>query len=309
MHLPKVIFILGPTSSGKSAVAALLAERIKGEVISCDSMQIYKGMDVITQAPAEAVLAGAPHHLIKFLAPSEEYSAARYAEDAEKVIRDVISRGRMPIFAGGTGLYVKTLVDGIFEAPSKDEDLRRRLEEEAREKGAEYLHDRLKQRDAETAAKLHPNDLRRVIRALEVLELTGRTIHEKKKEREGISGEYDIRMFGLDVPRKELYARIDKKVEEMFASGLVGEVERLIGGNLAATARQALGVKEVSAHLEGAMTLSEATEELKKNTRRYAKRQLTWFRADGRIVWVNAARSAQEIAEEIAKKLPDTSNQ
>jgi tRNA dimethylallyltransferase len=266
-------------------------------------MQVYKGMDVITQAPAKAVLARAPHHLLKFLAPSEEYSAARYAEDAEKVIEDVISRGRVPVFAGGTGLYVKTLVDGIFEAPSKDEGLRRRLEEEAREKGAEYLHARLAQRDPQTAAKLHPNDLRRVIRALEVLELTGRTIHEKKKEREGISGEYDIRMFGLDVPREELYACIDKKVDEMFAAGLVGEVEHLIGGDLAATARQALGVKEVSAHLEGAMTLAEATEELKKNTRRYAKRQLTWFRADGRIVWVDAARSAEEIVREIENQI------
>lgn len=300
---PRVIFILGPTSSGKSAVAANLAARVGGEVISCDSMQVYRGMDVITQAPDSGIVSLAPHHLIRVIEPSEEYSATCFASRAEEIIKDVIARGHVPIFAGGTGLYVRTLVDGIFEGPSKDETLRARLEEEAREKGVEYLHRRLAERDPITAAKLHPNDLRRVIRALEVHELTGITIHEKKKEREGIFGEYDIRMFGLSVDREELYRRVNLNVEKMFAGGLVEEVEGLLKMKLAKTAKQALGIKEVSAYLEKKMTLEEATEELKMNTRRYAKRQLTWFRADERIVWVEAERSVGEIVGEIEKEL------
>lgn len=299
----RIIFILGPTSSGKSAVAAGFASKIKGEVISCDSMQIYKGMDMVTQAPGKEILSCAPHHLLRFLDPSEEYSAAKFADDARVEIESVLAKKHVPVFAGGTGLYVKTLVDGIFGDSSKDEGLRARLKKEAEEKGVEQLYRRLEKVDPATAAKLHPNDIRRVIRALEVYELTGSTIHEKKKEKEGISGEYDLRMFGLDVPRKELYARIDRNVERMFREGLVEEVKVLLKKKLSRTAKQALGMKEISAYLSGSLGLKEAEEELKKNTRRYAKRQLTWFRADKRIVWVDAARGAGEIVEDIVKHI------
>lgn len=303
---PTIIFILGPTASGKTAVAAELARRISGEVISCDSMQVYKGMDIITQAPKGEAVSAVPHHLVRFLDPAKEYSAARYSEEAGKKIQEVFLMGHVPVLAGGTGLYVKTLVDGIFEAPSKDEELRESLKKEAEKKGPEYLYRRLEEVDPDTAAKLHPNDIKRVIRALEIYELTGATIHLKKKQASGIAGVYDIKMFGLDVPRPELYERIDGNVERMFGEGLVDEVKGITGKTLSRTASQALGIKEVSAYLEGGCSLEEAMEELKKNTRHYAKRQLTWFRADKRIVWVNAARSVGEIVEDIVGRLKES---
>lgn len=299
---PLIIFILGPTSSGKSAVASILAEKLKGEVISCDSMQVYRDMDIITQAPREEMTIRAPHHLIRSLSPEEEFSAARFAEEARRNVEEIVSRGNVPVFAGGTGLYVRTLVDGIFEGPSKDEEVRSRLEKEAAEAGTEALHARLREIDPATAGKLHANDKRRIIRALEVWEACGVTMSEMKSRSagKGIGATSDCRFFGLDVPREDLYSRIDAAVERMFDEGLVAEVKKLMGTRLSRTASQALGIREVSAYLGGIFTLEEAARELKKNTRNYAKRQLTWFRADKRIVWVNAERSAEEIAEEIA---------
>ncbi|MDD4013919.1 MAG: tRNA (adenosine(37)-N6)-dimethylallyltransferase MiaA [Candidatus Omnitrophica bacterium] len=303
MMKPIIIFILGPTSSGKSAVAAALAGRINGEVISCDSMQVYKDMDIITQAPGDDILSLAPHHLLRFLDPKEPYSAARYSSDAEKEISGVISRSHVPVFAGGTGLYVKALVDGIIDMPAGNEKIRRGLEKEALEKGSEYLHGLLFEADPHAAARLHPNDVRRVVRALEIHELGGRAVQDSGKEKRGIFNKYDIKMFGLDVPREDLYARIENNVERMFSAGLVEEVRRLLEKGPAKTALQALGIKEVSAYIDGAMTLKEVREELKMNTRRYAKRQLTWFRADKRIEWVNAARRVEEIVQEIVDQL------
>lgn len=294
-----IIFIVGQTASGKTRVAAELAKRTNGEVVSCDSMQIYKDMDIITQLPAEEIRLEVPHHLVAFLSPEEEYSAARYAQDAKRVIEDIISRGKGPIFAGGTGLYMKALVDGIFPSPEKDEKYRIELELLAREKGAEHLHRMLEKIDRETAAKLHPNDVRRVIRALEVHKNTGKTTYEKKKETVGIGDEYEIKIFGLDVPRDILYERINARLDRMFGSGLVSEVEGLLERKLSKTARKALGIKEVAALLAGELETEEAKELLKKNTRNYAKRQLTWFRADKRVEWVDADRPVYEIVEEI----------
>ena len=298
-----VIFIVGPTSSGKSAVAARLAERSNGEIISCDSMQIYRDMDVITRTPGDDLLSRARHHLIRTLPPEEESNAARFVEEAESIIISIISEGRVPVVAGGTGLYMKALVDGIFFSPPKDTEFRGRLREIALEKGREHLYRQLEEIDPGTAAGLHPNDMRRIVRALEIYKLTGKTIHEKKTESEGISGKYDCRMFGLDIPRKTLYARIDSAVEEMFKEGLVDEVKRLKRRKLSLTAEKALGVREVSAFLNGEISLEQAKEQLKKNTRRYAKRQLTWFRGDKRVMWVDADRDVEEIVEDILCKI------
>ncbi len=300
---PKVIFIVGPTSSGKSAVAVSLTERLDGEIVSADSMQVYRDMDVITQAPSGDLLSRVPHHLVKMIPPEEEYNAAKFAARAGDIIRTLIVRCGMPIVAGGTGLYIKALVDGIFSSPPKDEDLRRSLSDIAKEKGNECVHDRLKKVDPETADKLHPNDLRRVIRALEVYNASGSTIHKKKAESEGISAKYDCGFFGLELPRKTLYERINANVEKMFEAGLVDEVRSLRGRRLSLTAGKALGIKEVAAYLDGKRSLEWAKEELKKNTRRYAKRQLTWLRADRRIVWVNADREVGAIAGDIMEKL------
>ncbi|MFH1665639.1 MAG: tRNA (adenosine(37)-N6)-dimethylallyltransferase MiaA [Candidatus Omnitrophota bacterium] len=299
---PCVIFIVGPTSSGKSAVAAGVAERVNGEVISCDSMQVYKGMDVITRPPSEGLPARVRHHLVKTLSPSEEFSAARFVEEAGRIIDDIIARGKMPVVTGGTGLYMKSLIDGLFSSPPADEEFRESMRKTVEERGGEYLYAKLKQVDPETAARLHPNDTRRIIRALEVYHLTGETIRAKKSLSRGISEKYDCRIFGLDMPRKALYARINGNVEKMFSEGITDEVRRLLDSGLSLTAGKALGIKEVKAFLDGGCTLEEAKEELKKNTRRYAKRQLTWFRADNRVTWLNADREAGEIAEEIAAR-------
>ncbi|RKY42876.1 MAG: tRNA (adenosine(37)-N6)-dimethylallyltransferase MiaA [Candidatus Makaraimicrobium thalassicum] len=295
----RVLFIVGPTSSGKSAVAVFVAERLNGEILSCDSMQVYKDMDVITHAPGSGLLRRAVHHLIGIVPPEEEFNAARFVEEAGRGIDSIISRGRLPIVAGGTGLYMKALIDGIFPSPPKDESLRRELRRAASEKGRTYLYRQLGEIDPETAARLHPNDLRRIIRALEVYRLTGRTIHEKKTESEGISRKYDCRIFVLNIPRKLLYARVDAAVDEMFEKGVVEEVKRLQKRRLSLTAGKALGVGEITAFLRGETSLEKAKEELKKNTRKYAKRQLTWFRADRRVEWIDADRDAADIAEEI----------
>ncbi|MEA3489715.1 MAG: tRNA (adenosine(37)-N6)-dimethylallyltransferase MiaA [Candidatus Omnitrophota bacterium] len=302
----KVIFIIGPTSSGKSAVAVRLAKEINGDVISCDSMQVYKGMDIITQAPGDDVLSRVKYHLVGSVPPEEEFSAAQFAEKAEKIIGSVLAEGRIPIVAGGTGLYVKALVDGLFPAPPKDEDLRKRLREIASEKGKGYLHQKLKEVDPDTAERLHPNDIRRIVRAIEVYRLTGKTIHEKKGESGGILSKYDCLMFGLDLPRRTLYERIEATVDRMFEQGLVDEVKKLRRRTLSLTAEKALGVKEVSAFLDGKAELEGVRDELKKNTRKYAKRQLTWFRADKRIEWIDAGRSVDEIVENILKKLKNS---
>jgi tRNA dimethylallyltransferase len=301
--MKKLSFILGPTASGKSEVAAELARLIDGEVISCDSMQIYKDMDIITQTPPRAMLDSVPHHLVGAIRPEEEFSAARFAVLASETIKDIISRGKAPVFAGGTGLYVKALLDGLFPSPGKDELIRKELTDIAAEKGAGHLHGKLREIDPDSAAAIEPNNVRRVIRAIEVFRLTGERFSEKKAATKGISGEYDIRLFGLDVPRGVLKKRIDARVERMFAEGLVEEVKALSGRDLGITAVKALGIKEVSAYLAGDITLEEAREVLKKNTRQYAKRQMTWFKADKRMVWIDADRDARSIAREISEKL------
>lgn len=303
--MKSVIFIAGPTSSGKSKVAAHLAREINGEVISCDSMQVYKDMDILAAAPQKSVLAKSRHHLIKVIPPEEEYNVARFIEESSKLIESILSRGKVPIFAGGTGLYMKSLIDGIFSSPPKDEALRSSLIEAASREGKDYLYEKLRKIDPETAKKLHPNDTRRIVRALEVYELTGKTIQEKKMASRGISSKYDIKIFALSLPRELLYSRINSTVEKMFEEGLVEEVKLLKGRRLSLTAGKALGIKEVSSFLDGALSLEEAKEELKKNTRNYAKRQLTWFRQDRRIKWIDADKAVEEVTRDILRELND----
>jgi len=297
--MDNLIFILGPTSSGKSAVAASLAEKIGGEIISCDSMQVYRDMDVLTQAPGKKLVSKIPHHLVRMIPPEEEFSAAKFSELARKAVEDILYRGKVPVFAGGTGLYVKALVDGLFDAPGKDEELRAHLEELAVERGNEHLHDMLAGLDPKAASEIHFNNVKRVIRAIEVYETTGKALSEKKQDTKGLNEKYACRMFALEWPREELYARIQRTVDRMFDSGLVDEVLALLSRNLSITAGKALGIKEVKAYLDGSISLEEAKEELKKNTRRYSKRQLTWFRADKRIKWLGADRPLEEIVEDI----------
>jgi len=304
-----IIFILGPTSSGKTAVSVKAAKSLNGEVISCDSMQIYRGMDILTQAPLRGEMEDIPHHMVRVIDPREEYDAALFRDQARKIIERIIAKGAIPIISGGTGLYVKSLVDGIFKAPGKNEMFREQLKKEAEEKGAVHLHARLAKVDSDSAKKLHHNDLKRVIRAMEVYEITGKKLSDKSRETEGIASFYECRMFGMDLPREILYERVNAAVDKMFIDGLVDEVKGLIGKGLGRTACQALGIKEISCFLNDEISLEEAAEELKKNTRRYAKRQLTWFRADDRIEWIDANRDPSEVVKDIAERIRDTEEQ
>ncbi|HNX91710.1 MAG TPA: tRNA (adenosine(37)-N6)-dimethylallyltransferase MiaA, partial [Candidatus Omnitrophota bacterium] len=266
-------------------------------------MQIYRGMDRITQAPSEEITGKVRHYFVRCVDPREEYNVAQFVLEAQEVIKDIISRGKFPLVTGGTGLYMKTLIDGIFASPPKDEQLRKSFEEIEKEKGPGFLHRRLLAIDPETAKKLHPNDMRRIIRALEVRELTGKTIHDKKKEIEGIKEKYSCRIFALDLARKELYDRINKSVDAMFMNGIVDAVGEIKKTELGMTARKAIGIKEISEYLAGKVDMDTAREEMKMNTRRYAKRQLTWLRAEERAEWVRADRPVSEIVDEIIVRL------
>ncbi len=275
------LVLTGPTGSGKSALALELAERLGAEIISMDSMTLYRGMDIGTAKPTPEERRRVPHHLIDVLDPWESASVAWWLERAAECCRDIEARGRRVLIVGGTALYLKALLHGLFEGPPADEALRQRLTTEAEQRGAQVLHDRLGEIDPATAQRLHPNDLRRIVRALEVWELTGRPISAWQSQwtHDAESGPAD-RILYLDLPREQLYARIDARVPAMMAAGLVDEVRALrqLPRPLSREAAQALGYKEAFAHLDGRATLEETTALIQTRSRQFAKRQLTWFR-------------------------------
>ena len=301
----KLIFLVGPTAIGKTGISFELAKLIECEIISCDSMQVYKGMNVGTSKPAKILLDSVPHHLIDIIEPSEEFSVAQFRSIATKAIEEILSRKRTPLLVGGSGLYVKVLIDGIFEAPTTDRELRKRLQQEAEEFGIEILYRRLREADKDSAEKIHANDLRRIIRALEVYEKAKAPISELRKKTAGLSGKYDIRIFGLNMERAALYRKIDGRVDLMFDEGIVNEARGLLIRGLSLTASQALGYKEVFGYLRGEYGPEEAKRLIKRNTRRFAKRQLTWFRRDRRIEWIMLDENfdSEETARGIWKKL------
>lgn len=302
-HKPKdrIIFIVGPTASGKSAVAVELAKRINAEIISCDSMQIYRNMGILTSSPDLQALRAVRHHLLNYVPVSEDYNVTTYRRSAIRKIREIIKRGKIPLFVGGTGLYASILIDGIFNGYPSDLRLRNKLCREGEKIGSAGLHDRLKEADPAAAGKIHPNDRKRIIRALEVYLLSGRRISELQQNRSGLKDKYDIRVFGLDMPRGALYKSINKRVEEMFDKGVVDEARKLLEVKLGRTASFAIGLREIKGFLEGALSLEEAMELMKKNTRNYAKRQLTWFRKAEYINWVKA--SANDSARLLASRI------
>lgn len=302
---PPVVFLVGPTASGKTAVAASLARRIPLEVISADSMQIYRLMPVLSQAPSAAVRKRVRHHLVLRLGPREEYNAARFARDARRLIPSIQKRGRLALVSGGTGLYVHALLDGIFTGPAKNAAFRSRLEARARAQGVPSLHAELAAADPEAAVGIHPNDLRRIVRALEVIHETGEKFSELKKRKSGLADERPVLVYGLRPERADLYRRIDRRTEKMFREGAVEEVRRLLKKPLSMTARMCLGIREIGALLEGRADRAEALEALKRESRRYAKRQITWFKRDTRIRWiaVKPGTKPQTIARFIADDL------
>lgn len=305
----KTLFIVGPTASGKTALSIRLAEKFGGEIVSADSMQIYKGIHIASAAPDRQEMRGIPHHLLEFLEPEKSFSAADYVKAARDCISDIANRGKLPIVVGGTGLYISSLADNIgFTEEKTDLELRQGLEKRFDEIGAEKMLKELSAFDPETAARLHPNNRRRIIRAFEVYRLTGRTITEQnilsKKGEELI----EPCMIGINFrDREKLYERINVRVDIMLKNGLLDEAkkayDRKNGG-----AFQAIGHKELFGYFEGKCTLDEAAEILKRQTRRYAKRQLTWFNRDDRIHWLYADgntdifASAAEITEMFLKK-------
>lgn len=279
---PKIVVITGPTATGKTRLGVMLALELGGEVVSADSMQLYRGMDIGTAKPTPAEMQGVPHHLIDVAEPWEGWSAAKFVEAARAACLDIISRGRLPIVVGGTGLYIDSLVQGrSFGAVDETGETRRELEERYDEIGGAAMLRELAQLDPERAAKLSPNDKKRVVRAYEVYLLTGRTITELDRESREREPEFDAKYIILGwASRDELYRRIDARVDEMVAQGLFEEVEALLAEGLGpdTTAMQAIGYKEAAEALRGECSRDEAIEKIKRETRRYAKRQLTWLR-------------------------------
>lgn len=284
----RVIAIVGPTASGKTALGAEIAEEFSGEVVSADSMQIYKGMDIATAKPTKEEMRGIPHRLIGFLDRNVSFSVADYVELAGSVIGDISERKKLPVIVGGTGLYVSSLLDNIKFADIKsDAGLRKKLEDEAERLGNSYLFEKLEKVDPESAAELHPNNLVRVIRALEVYELTGKKLSLFKAESRLEESPYDPVMIGLDYnDRQILYDRINKRVDIMVKNGLVEEAQSIFDSCNMKTAGNAIGYKELIPYFKKEKSLEECISKIKQETRHYAKRQLTWFRKNAKINWL-----------------------
>ncbi|MFH1201264.1 MAG: tRNA (adenosine(37)-N6)-dimethylallyltransferase MiaA [Candidatus Omnitrophota bacterium] len=300
----KVIFIVGPTAVGKTEVASFLSRKVKVEVISCDSMQVYKGMGLISAAPSKSVLKKLKHHLVGVLSPEKEYSVADFIIRAKKIIGSIHKKGKIPLIVGGSGLYMKALLDGIFEGPPANEKLRRYLYAQAKKYGSQYLHKKLERVDPQAASRIHHSDTKRIIRALEVFKLTQEPISRLQKRSRGLLEDYDVRIFGLNLGRQKLYERIDSRVDEMFRRGLLKEVKSLLKKKLSKTAGKIIGISEIKGYLDARYALEEALRLVKRNTRHYAKRQLTWFRKDKRIKWIDVEdKSPGQIAHIILNRL------
>ena len=285
-----VIFIVGPTAVGKTRLSIKLANRIDGEIISCDSMQIYRGMEILSQAPTNLERNTVRHHLVAELSPAREYNAAVFRSKARNLIDDIIKRKKNPIVVGGSGLYMKALVDGLFPSPKADLNFRSRMQGFIAIHGARALYKKLSKIDPHAAKKIHPNDARRIIRALELYNATGKTMTRLKRSTKGLKDVYRIKIFGLISPREEIYDDINSRVEQMFADGAIDEVKRLRKRRLSKTSKALLGLKEIDGYLRGDYDLEAAKSLIRRNTRRFAKRQLTWFRHDKRVKWFDVSR-------------------
>lgn len=285
-----IIIIAGPTASGKTKTGIEIAKNLNGEIVSADSMQIYKYMDIGTAKPSPEEQNEIKHHMIDIIYPDENYSAALFKKNAAKVIDEIYSRNKMPIIVGGTGLYINSLIfDLDFSKAPEDVEYRNYLKNIDAEYGNEYLHEMLKECDPDSYKKLHVNDVKRVIRALEVYKVTGKSISSYNNNIKNAESKYNYLYLGINMKRETLYSRINKRVDEMFEKGLVDEVKSLksLGYNKSLQSMQAIGYKEVFDYLNGKFTIDETIDIIKQGTRRYAKRQLTWFNHQGNIKWFN----------------------
>jgi tRNA dimethylallyltransferase len=297
-------FLTGPTASGKTKVGIELAKRLGGEILSLDSMAVYRQMDIGTAKPTPAERRAVPHHLIDIVDPPEEFSVAQYVDAAHAGAKSLRERGKEPLFVGGTPLYLKSLLRGIFQGPPADWEFRRQIEEETARVGSEKLRERLWQVDPLSASKLHPNDVRRMTRALEVAHLTGRPLSHWQTQFDEGAPASERKVFVLHWPREVLHARIDARVEQMFAQGLVEETRALQirYGELGRTAAQAVGYREVIDYLAERQSLADTIELVKNRTHQFARRQETWFRSLSECRWVEMqeGESVEEVAERIS---------
>lgn len=286
-NIPKLLIICGPTASGKSELALKLARELDAEIVNADSMQVYRGLDIGTAKPSREQLAEVPHHLVDVVAPDGSFSAADFALAADAAIREIGSRGKRAIVVGGTGLYIRALLKGLVDSPAGSAELRAALQEEADRYGNATMLEKLRLVDPELAAGLHPNNLVRILRALEVHRLTGIPLSRQQREHAFSAHRYHSLQIGISVERAELYRRIEQRVGNMLAAGLLGEVRGLLSAGFGRElkAMRSIGYKESIAHLLGEIPLEEAVRLIKRDTRHYAKRQLTWFKADPNILW------------------------
>jgi len=282
----KIIFIVGPTAVGKTEVSILLAKKLKGEIVSCDSMQIYKEVNIASNKPTPAQLKKIRHHLIGIVSVKDNFDVAAFNRQALKAIAAIHRKDKIPIVVGGSGLYMRVLLDGIFQGGEREKRIREDLVQQLKTHGHAFFYEKLKEVDSQAALKIHPHDGRRIIRALEVYMAKGQRISKLQKKRRGLWGEHDISIFALTMDRQLLYQRIDRRVEAMFAQGLVMEIKKLLSMPLSLTAQHIIGVKEVGGYLRGAYDLARAQYLMQRNTRHFAKRQLTWFRKDKRLHWI-----------------------
>ena len=299
-HKPKVILIVGPTASGKTSLGVAVAKHFNGEVVSCDSMQIYNNMPIASAAPKVEETDGIVHHLVGFADPSVKFSVAQFVSMATEAINDILSRGKMPVIVGGTGLYVDSLISGVEFCDEDNAEIREKLEREAESIGFEAMLERLRKVDPETAAKYHINDRKRIIRALEIYEIHGRSKSELDRESKRLGARYDAVWIGLTFrDRSILYDRINRRVDIMLEEGVLDEAGKAFSDGSGKTAVQAIGHKEFFPYFKGEVELVDAVENLKTETRRYAKRQLTWFRRNQEINWIYADETTDVVSKAI----------
>ncbi len=299
MSLIKIIIICGPTGVGKSQVGVELAKKFQGEIINADSQQVYIGLDIGTAKLNLAQTQGIPHHLIDIVTPDLHFDASIFMKLADMAIQEITSRQHIPFVVGGTGLYLRLLVDGICQAPAQDPELRKQYETEIEKNGISALHERLQKIDPDSANVVHPNDRVRIIRALEIFDSCGKKASQVYQEHQDMPKRYNALKIGLNIDRAQLYATIDKRVETMLKNSWIKEVENLLKTyDINTQALQAIGYKEITAHLNGKLSYKELAEQIKTQTRHYAKRQLTWFRADRNIEWFGPTE-IEKISEKI----------
>ena len=288
MCKPKIIVICGPTASGKTALSIELAKKINGEIISSDSMQIYKNMDIGTAKPSKEEMQGIPHHLLDFVEPNQRYSVAEFKKDAETAIEEILAKGKTPIIVGGTGLYVDSLIYGIeYQDIELDEKYRQELENRVEKEGLSKIYEEAQKIDPQATEKISPNDKKRILRVLEIYKATGKNKTEQEAESRKKGVKYDYIVFAINWERELLYERINKRVDIMIEQGLIEEVKQLLEKyDEFPTAMQGLGYKEVVEYLQGTTSKEEMIEKIKMETRRYAKRQITWFKKNKQTIWI-----------------------